>query len=159
MIIYQVTRDDFMATANQSRPIPGQELHILLAAVATPIWHPGSEVPLDGHAGFASAMAMGLGGAPPAGLKNQILLDIDSDPPVVAGAYIGEAIAIDPAYRRRGLSTPLILRCVYHRDVPTHRTVSTAGKAALERAHEAAVRQPVADGCTVPAAVRQTYGL
>ena len=75
------------------------------------------------------------------------------------GFYLNELLTIDPAHRGRGLSTELIIRCCAHRNLPTRRTLSVAGKRALERAHETAVRRAFAEGYNVPTEVRADYGL
>lgn len=51
------------------------------------------------------------------------------------GFYLGEALAIHPDHRRKGLSTPIILEAIKHRPDPKQRnSLSNLGKKALERA-------------------------
>lgn len=52
----------------------------------------------------------------------------------LVGCYWGDAVSISGEHQRKGLSTPLILTAIAHRDAPTSRKVSPAGLAALSRA-------------------------
>lgn len=53
---------------------------------------------------------------------------------VLVGFYVGETLAIHPEHQGRNLSVPLILAAVPDRDLPTARTFSPGGLAALTKA-------------------------
>lgn len=151
-----------MCVHNQQSVVGGHDPLLLLGALQPPGWFETTSVPISKNPCYATAMARpytnsSLSLRP---MENQVLLALDQhEYSVPVGVYLSEVIAIDPAHQGKGLSTELILRCCAHRPVPTRRTLTPAGKRALERAHETAVRNAHAAGCHVPAAVRRFYGL
>ena len=56
----------------------------------------------------------------------------------VVGGYVGESIDIDANHKGKGLSTPLILSAVPHRNLPSRRILSMEGRAALTKAWQVA---------------------
>jgi GNAT superfamily N-acetyltransferase len=164
MILHEITRDAFMVTTAQTI-VPGHhDVQTLLALLRPPGWAESAVVPITKNPCYATAMAQpgvgaGLSSRP---LENQVLLALDDHGSYAlpVGIYIGEVIVIDPAHQGKGLSAELILRCCTHRDIPFKRTLTPAGKKALERAHHIiAVHNAHAAGCRVPAAVRADYGI
>ena len=134
----------------------------LLATLQPPGWFQEEVVPITKNPCYATAMARPYTGASLSTrpLANQMLLALDQGSysrPI--GLYLDEIITIDPAHQGKGLSTELILRCCAHRIVPLRRTLTQAGKRALERAHHIAVHNAHAAGCHVPMAVRAEYGI
>jgi GNAT superfamily N-acetyltransferase len=163
LILHEITRDAFMATSAQTI-VPGYyDVQTLLALLRSPGWLESAVVPITKNPCYATAMAQPYQGAAfsPRPLENQVLLVLDDQGSYAlpVGIYIGEVIVIDPAHQGKGLSVELILRCCTHRDIPFNRTLTPAGKKALELAHHTAVHNAHAAGCRVPAAVRADYGI
>lgn len=122
-----------------------------------PGWYEGTEVPIAGKPGFATATASRPGMN--ADMAYQVLLRKDGDGWELAGLYIDDTIIVKPEARRYGLATELILRCVKWRPLPIRRTVSPEGLATLKTAHRIGVERALAEGLPVPTNVRLEYGL
>ncbi len=61
---------------------------------------------------------------------NVLLLDGGN----IVGAYVGELLAVDDAYRKRDLTVPLVLAAVDRRPLPRGRKLVPGGRAALTKA-------------------------
>lgn len=56
----------------------------------------------------------------------------------IVGCYWNDILSIDDDHQSRGLSVPLILEAIKHRELPKEQKLSAAGKAALKYAWEVA---------------------
>lgn len=56
----------------------------------------------------------------------------------LVGFYMGDLLAIDPAHTGKALSVPMVLAVTPYRPLPTIRTLSYGGRAALRTAWEVA---------------------
>jgi GNAT superfamily N-acetyltransferase len=160
MILHEITRAVFMAT-NDQKVVPGShDVQDLLANLEPPGWFEDAVVPITKNPCYATAKARPYKGSSLSTrpLENQILLVLDEGRySLPVGLYLDEVLAIEPDHQGKGLSTELILRCCAHRLPPTRRTLTPAGKRALERAHDIAVHNAHTAGCHIPADVRLEY--
>jgi hypothetical protein len=105
-------------------------------------WKLGTEMPVDGKSDFAIAEADADDG-------DVILLIRVNGSWEPIGCYIGEVVTIDEQYLGNGLSTPLILRAVEKRQLPSQRKLSEPGYNALRRAWMSAVEKCIDGGASL----------
>jgi hypothetical protein len=162
VILHEITLAAFMAVNDQQIVCGYHDMQNLLDLLDPPGWFADTVVPVTSNPTYATAMARPYRGSSQSlrPFENQVLLALDQESysrPV--GIYLDEVIVIEPDHQGKALSTELILRCCTHRSVPSRRTLTTAGKRALERAHRTAVRNAHATGCDIPAPVCAEYGI
>lgn len=152
--IWRYTRAQFMCGKTSGDGHGPSELwETLQSSLNQPNWLVGTEREIPERPGFATAVANRSGANP----GDLVLLRKEGDSWVGIGGYIDTILTISPDYRRKGLSTELILRACEGRQLPAERLVTIEGYAALAKAHGVGVRRAIAQGLLVPDVVRAEY--
>jgi len=121
MDIMQLTLDEFLAAPPSATAAPS--LLDFYSAIATPF--AGEVGPLIRTLSNGYALHE-VRGQP----WDVLLLDNGS----IVGAYVGELLAVDDAYQRKGFTVPLVLAAVDRRPLPRSRKLVAGGRAALTKA-------------------------